>query len=525
MADYVPNTIVCCLTGVPLDDTYTDVRKFGSIGEQSSWMMGHLLRRYDNCTYQRVNSSVAQPRGPLTVRVPDVADALYNCNYIMFQNSNYGQKWFYAFVRQVNYINPNNTEIVYELDHYQTWQFDFEVQPSYIEREHVTDDSLYKNLQPEPFGQLPQMVQSSTLREIGTGSKEYICILVASDPDGNPQTGTMINHMYTGAKLLVASSAGAANNIIQQYCEEGHKDNIVTIFMCPYDPTSGNPVAPITVNRPTDLGGYVPKNNKLFTSQFCGMVLSNLQDSAQTLEYEGFADYSGDTVSPLPITINIGCLAGPVPAAYAIPSNYNGNKGIAANNLAMDVGCTIDNFPQCAWTTNGFTNWIGGAASGKILGLALQTAVSAAISAATGGASDIALMQAGTQIGAGFSGLLAEGISEYRNRADLTGNPGLGNLAYTLGTSGFQLKQMCIRPETAKVIDMFFNMYGYACNQVKVPNLTGRVAWNYVKTRNVVIKGSMPVQAMDRIKQMFNSGVRFWHQDMVGDFSLSNDIG
>ena len=45
---------------------------------------------------------------------------------------------------------------------------------------------------------------------------------------------------------------------------------------------------------------------------------------------------------------------------------------------------------------------------------------------------------------------------------------------------------------------------------------------DYVKTNNVILKGSMPVDAMDRIKQMFNTGIRFWHGDFVGDYSRSN---
>lgn len=65
-------------------------------------------------------------------------------------------------------------------------------------------------------------------------------------------------------------------------------------------------------------------------------------------------------------------------------------------------------------------------------------------------------------------------------------------------------------------------MYGYACNKLKKPNLTGRESWNYVKTNNVILKGSMPVDAMDRIKQMFNNGIRFWHGDFVGDYARSN---
>lgn len=75
--------------------------------------------------------------------------------------------------------------------------------------------------------------------------------------------------------------------------------------------------------------------------------------------------------------------------------------------------------------------------------------------------------------------------------------------------------------ETVK-LDQFFDMYGYATNAVKIPNEDSRESWNYVKTDNVIINGSMPVQDIAVIKAMYNRGVRFWHTTDVGNYSLSN---
>ena len=83
---------------------------------------------------------------------------------------------------------------------------------------------------------------------------------------------------------------------------------------------------------------------------------------------------------------------------------------------------------------------------------------------------------------------------------------------------------ICPSLEEAVKLDQFFDMYGYATNAVKVPNEDSRESWNYVKTDNVIINGSMPVQDMAVIKAMYNSGVRFWHTTDVGNYSLSNAI-
>lgn len=81
---------------------------------------------------------------------------------------------------------------------------------------------------------------------------------------------------------------------------------------------------------------------------------------------------------------------------------------------------------------------------------------------------------------------------------------------------------ICPSLEEAVKLDQFFDMYGYATNAVKVPNEDSRESWNYVKTDNVIINGSMPVQDMAVIKAMYNRGVRFWHTADVGNYSLSN---
>lgn len=85
-----------------------------------------------------------------------------------------------------------------------------------------------------------------------------------------------------------------------------------------------------------------------------------------------------------------------------------------------------------------------------------------------------------------------------------------------------RIYHICPALEEAIKLDQFFDMYGYATNSVKIPNEDSRESWNYVKTNNVIINGSMPAQDMARIKAMYNRGVRFWHTTDVGNYSLSN---
>ena len=98
-------TVIKIIKGAPCDDTYSDVIKFGSAGAQAAYFSGLAKYTFSNCSYQRVNNSVASPRSPLTCRIPTVADNVYDCNYVMFQNQAFGSKWFYAFIRRINSVS------------------------------------------------------------------------------------------------------------------------------------------------------------------------------------------------------------------------------------------------------------------------------------------------------------------------------------------------------------------------------------------------------------------------------------
>jgi hypothetical protein len=138
-----PNTTLYLLSGVPLDNTYTDTIYFATATAQYDYFYGKKSKTFANLSYQRV--------GENRIRVQASADDLYNCNYLMFQNTGFGNKWFYAFITETpKYINDNTTEIVYEIDVMQTYFFDAVLKPSYIIRQHQATDVAGDNTLPEP---------------------------------------------------------------------------------------------------------------------------------------------------------------------------------------------------------------------------------------------------------------------------------------------------------------------------------------------------------------------------------------
>lgn len=516
--DYVPETVLLVLKDVPLDNTYSDTIYFTDRGTQESFFKGKVKFTFSNLTYQRVNSSVANPRKPLTIRVPKIADDLYDCNYIMFQNSNYGSKWFYAFIVQINYISPNNTEIVYEIDEFQTWFNDTQILPSFVEREHTLNDSLYANLVTENFPELDLYTQSVT--EIDLQKDSYIVVGVNATPEGDTVAGSTIQGgIYSGVELHQFTSASDANAFIKSYDTSAKSEAIITVYMSAWD-TNGVPLGRTDLTRPANLNGYIPKNNKLFTYPFCKMIMDNRQGQSFDFYYEYFATYSGANVTPLPLRFQHIATGGLQPKGFCVAVGYNGNQG--APNMDYNKVCEVSGSIQCAWTSNAFANWLSGEATAEAFKLVGSTIIGGAIGAAT--QNPMMLMKTGANFVSGAGNLATETWAKSRCPGLTKGQAHSNNLNFLFENVGFTIRQMAITPEIAQTVDDYFSMFGYATNKVKVPNLTGRQNWNYVKTRDVIIKGSIPVDSMAKIKSMFNTGIRLWHGDFVGNYSLQNKI-
>ena len=82
-----------------------------------------------------------------------------------------------------------------------------------------------------------------------------------------------------------------------------------------------------------------------------------------------------------------------------------------------------------------------------------------------------------------------------------------------------------ITPEYAEVIDNYFSCFGYATHVVKVPNVEGRLQWNYVQTKGCTINGNVPAEAEETITKIYDRGITFWH--VVGNmhrYDLANPI-
>lgn len=593
MADYVPNTIVRVLKDVPLDDTYTDTRWFSNKGQQTSFFTGKAKYSFTDMTYQRVNNGIAQPRVALTCRVPMIADNLYDCNYMMFQNSNYGSRWFYAFIKQVNYINPNNTELVYEIDYLQTFMFDMEIKASFVEREHASaaEDVPFKNLVAEPVGVSTWCEDISNVTHVdaytitGSSARKIVIGVMPSDAVSAIilGDGKMLDGIYSGCFFRAFSSADEANSVLKQLGTAGYQSSVIGVWMTTVDPQEGQHARTKVVTTPlqyksetfnTLTGSYTIRNKKLLNSQFT--YISGASVSGDTCVYKpelipassgstfgGLCEYCSTSKLEMMFTPNYETGSGrPETFEYSLVDSQSVNciwSSYGYINDAIKAGLKLALLGMAA--VGGVTiaaSVAGGAAGAAVAGesagaaatstgLVPYTTAVATQSAGTVGPSMTAFHEklgmwssvvnpqggAGTGAG-GYSGgsttTFTPNTAGIEHLASLipAKNPYMrgsnvgDTLAFSAGYGGFIFKRMCATSDELERLDTFFDMFGYQVNKVKVPNLDTREAWNYVKLAKPCIYGSVPVEGMAIIKSAFSRGIRLWHVDAVGDYSIQN---
>lgn len=614
-----PNSTVLVLRGVNIDSEYNHTVRFVNTTAQYDTLSAKVKYTFTPTTYQRTN------RG--TIRVERIADDLFDCNYLMFQNTSYGSKWFYAFLDKVNYINDKCSELEYTIDVIQSFMFDFEVGECFVEREHSITDVVGENTVPEKFN-IQEYIINKEIKKISdiVDTKMYgaiifkrgirrlfyvnaqnqevnLCqyvkgIIELEDPDhyptgsvgiGVPNTLFIAPGFATGSNVTpnanyweqTTNSSSPYGNVpnleeILDYITWGKLytdatgggrtqvtvDDIVAAFIypagfskmsaCTAAQTLGFPVGyayysynVINSEMPTGFIGKVPndiyyfsqiKNNKLLTSPFLKMKFYNAGNSTE-FNYENFIGTTSrsDWGIKLPSFKIYGNKIGNAefviqPKDYNfIGDNRNETIQFTESPIALYSGNALAEYMQKSSTS---MNWsvvssMMNAAVSAILSLITKNPVPA-ISGAKGAIDTVfsKVAQVNDLKNTPPSSTFSTSVPLFVIGADI-----MGGILYSEGISA----------ESARIVDDFLDMFGYATNRVKQPNIfkyfkntSGyylRPHWNYVKTSGAIIHPinfyglvrGLPAEAEKQIAQIIDKGITFWNNESeIGNYSLSN---
>ena len=275
---------------------------------------------------------------------------------------------------------------------------------------------------------------------------------------------------------------------------------------------------------------YTPKNNKLKTAPFAKLLVTTETGSNGEYRYEYFGKVNNNPVA----TFNRLSTYFAQPTAICAPTNYKG-KAVDYDDAVMSSP-----YPQPIYAGDAFQAWWQDNKYSFVLGT-ITNALSLGLA---GAMSFSAVNDKGkhTGIGAGIgnvihgAGAIGGSIGTAVDKSNVPPNSyyQAQNEALSTGTSRlkFVAYSMCVTPEYARKIDSFFTKYGYATNELKIPNLQRgepkRHYWNYLKVKNCMLHGLIPSDVEDHLERIYENGITMWtvynNQVDVGDYSKTNDI-
>ena len=345
-----------------------------------------------NTTFQRENS---------TMYVKYNIEQIRNYNYVLYRNSQYSDKWFYAFITGMTYESNVVTGVQIKTDVFQTYMFEYQLKESYILRETVDDDTYGKNLISESFDLGNYVLKETDYVALVQNTSEPtplspLIVVQCSERLGvcydNPQYQNEYDDMYITSGLpqgcwyymYDTSKYGVESmKALKNYLDRIGKGNaILNMFLIPHsvvktkDSTlrlydgegqltdytteckivSSNTwgsklVTTKTVTRPTNFGKgnntFTPHNNKTLTYPYCYLLASNSAGSAIDYHYENF---TGNPVFKI-----FGALS--ANTSYALmPDNSITCAGVEYG-MSTEVlqGAML---PTLSWDSDYYLNWV-----------------------------------------------------------------------------------------------------------------------------------------------------------------------
>lgn len=546
-------TVYFCQT--PLEADYKNQLTFASQSAQSTYFASTVVHTFTDNTYIRKDGGI---------KVNCNIETLRQCNYLYYQNTGFSNRIFYCFITSMEYLSEDSTLVRFETDCFQTWYFSLVYKPCFVEREHVADDTVGANTVPEgletgDYISNNQNNVSPMASDISWGSGytyeggNYMIAFQVSEllPSFYSVANVAQNYngIYSGLFILGVDSASDALNFIRGYDSEGKSSAIVSCFITyphffnagytqavgthgysvtlyPAKTGNGNTVLKLGITMGTGmvfstLNGYTPKNNKLKTYPYCYYLVDN--NAGQNAIYKNEL-FKRDTFYPNP-TFDIRGAIGQGNSIKLIPKNYNGDETTNGN---YQEGLQAGKLPVCAWASDYYLNWV----TQNAINMNTNVVTSVASGAVSGG---LYGGLAGAVVGGATSGLMAVVNNIARTETakimpdQAKGNTNVSDL--NIGFYGweapslFNIKAMSIKAEYARIIDGFFDMFGYKVNRVKTPQFNSRTYWNYVKTIDCNVEGNIPQEDLQIIRNMFNKGCTFWHgATNMYNYNLTNSI-
>lgn len=536
-----------------LEKDYAHTMFFETAAAQQAYFQKRILSAmtFTDFSYQRKDH---------IIRVPKHVDTLYaaKINYCMYQNTEYSNKWFYAFVTDMKYVDDGRTDVYIKTDCIQTWMFDITVKHSFVEREHTNADYAQGNTLDEGLELGEYTCNKHT--KANYSSINMVVVGYTETSGGIASTPGNLHGIWSGLEYSAFNpmdntsdgDMGKLREFIKAYDAAGKADAIKIMFLAPErivrtatngpdivysdaphklylneinvpEPEYGEVIESYMMQFSTGkIDGYTPRNKKLLAFPFRYLLASNNSGSSIVYKYEKFYQKSDNIIAYVNPKFVIEGVLTPGCSIRLVPLDYNG----ASRN--DEYGINMGKYPTLNWTSDAYTNWLTQNAVNIGLQVASgvgQIAAGAAIALGSGG---LGAAVGGGQIVGGVSsitGTLAQIHQQSFTPDESRGNLNAGDVVTASGQNDFHFYDMSIKEEYAKIIDEYFDMFGYKCNRVKIPEKNHRQSYWFTKTIDANIVGGIPQDDLQTIKDCYNRGITFWkNEEYYRNYRAPNGI-
>lgn len=161
-------------------------------------------------------------------------------NYIAFQNPDYSNKWFFAWIDDVQYIGENSTQISYTVDSWSTWFEYWNAKPCFIVREHVNNDNIGSHLVDEGLNTGECVQVGYAEEDISLSQFGWVAVMSSWNPEEEKQFEgiSIINGNVFGKQIYLIKAEPISNLknlllLLLKTNSDGHIDDISDVFIVP----------------------------------------------------------------------------------------------------------------------------------------------------------------------------------------------------------------------------------------------------------------------------------------------------
>lgn len=342
------------------DPTRQNIWGFSSEEQRRAWLNSKSPTVFLNQKYWRVTSSIKIP-----VRYEDSFD--YDYVEIVNNSSSDKKRTWFCFITGRAYLNNNCTMLELDVDYVQTFYYSTVVDgvvPFWNISGFTSKSTI--NVLPNRGEVSDYPVPESTCMsfnwaQIGYGVVIYSSVDLTNLSSVNYRTA-IIDGQYTAAPpYIMLENVASITELVNSINNLGITDAIAGMYLFPLDYidvtllTTSPQIATnasfykeltYTVSKPTNCGGYVPKNEVLLGYDYSYFTVNNGQGEVQTFHFE---DFNGTPTFKSRISFASGC-----PTVFIYPSNYIDSD---QNNFRQRT-MKITQAPACSYLNDSYRIWL-----------------------------------------------------------------------------------------------------------------------------------------------------------------------